>query len=171
MGMKAQELVKRAGLDLGALVSELNSAYCDELLAFYQYWIGARIAEGKMFKIIAGELAEHADEELKHADKLAKRIIELGGTPAISPDLWLKESSCGYLAPKDPDATVLLKQNIQSERCAIEVYQKLLEMVAGKDPITEHLVREILEDELEHEQDLEDLHRACADIVSCTCNK
>ena len=54
MGMKAQELVTRAGLDLNALVKELNSAYCDELLAFYQYWIGARIAEGKMFKIIAG---------------------------------------------------------------------------------------------------------------------
>lgn len=162
MGMKAQELVKRAGLNVDALVKELNSAYCDELLAFYQYWIGAKIAQGKMFKIIAGELAEHANEELKHADKLAKRIIELGGTPAISPDLWLKESTCGYLAPENPDAAVLLDQNIQSERCAIEVYQRLLEMVAGKDPVTEHLVREILEDELEHEQDLEDLHHACA---------
>jgi bacterioferritin len=55
----------------------------------------------------------------------------------------------------------LLAQNIQGERCAIEVYGKLLNMVAGKDPITEHLVREILEDELEHEQDLEDLHNSC----------
>lgn len=171
MGMKAQELVARAGLNVDALVKELNSAYCDELLAFYQYWIGARIAQGKMFKIIAGELAEHAGEELKHADKLAKRIIELGGTPAISPDLWLKESTCGYLVPENPEADVLLEQNIQSERCAIEVYQRLLGMVAGKDPITEHLVREILEDELEHEQDLEDLHGACAEVVSCNCNK
>lgn len=170
MGKKAQELITRAGLDLNALRKELNSAYCDELLAFYQYWIGAKIAEGKMFKIIAGELTEHAEEELKHADKLAKRLIELGGTPAISPDLWLKESSCGYLAPKNPDATVLLKQNIQSERCAIEVYQKLLETVAGKDLVTEHLVREILEDELEHEQDLEDLYNASEEIKSCTCN-
>ena len=171
MGMKAQELVKRAGLDLDVLLKELNSAFCDEWLAYYQYWIGAKVAEGKMFKIIAGELTEHAGEELEHAEKLAKRIIELGGTPAIAPDLWLKESTCGYLAPKNPDATELLKQNIQAERCAIEVYQRLLEMVAGKDPITEHLVREILEDELEHEQDLEDLHRACAEIVSCNCNK
>ncbi len=167
MGMKAQELVKRAGIDLHALVSELNKAYCDEWLAYYQYWIGARVAEGKMAHVLAAELAEHAGEELEHAEKLAKRIVELGGTPAISPDLWLKESTCGYLAPTDPKALTLLTQNIQGERCAIEVYQKLLEMVQGKDAVTEHLVREILEDELEHEQDLEDLQCCCEHKKTC----
>ncbi len=170
MGMKAKELVTRAGLDLDALLKDLNSAYCDEWLAYYQYWIGAKIVEGKMAGVIGGELAEHAGEELEHAEKLAKRIVQLGGTPAIAPDAWLKESTCGYLAPKDPDGKVLLEQNIQGERCAIEVYQKLLEMVAGKDPITEHLVREILEDELEHEQDLEDLHQSYPpNVKSCNC--
>ena len=167
MGQKAKELVARAGLDVKALLKELNSAYCDEWLAYYQYWIGAKIAEGKMFKIIAGELQEHAGEELEHAEKIAKRIIELGGTPAISPDLWLKESKCGYLAPKNPDAGALLKQNLQAERCAIEVYYKLLEMVKDKDLVTKYLVREILEDELEHEQDLEDLCQACTSKQSC----
>lgn len=167
MGLKAKELVSRAGMDVNALIKELNSAYCDEWLAYYQYWIGAKVAEGKLFQPIAQELTEHAGEELEHAEKLAKRIIELGGTPAISPDLWLKDSTCGYLAPENPDAMHLLVQNIQSERCAIEVYQKLLEMVAGKDRITEHLVREILEDELEHEQDLEDLHSACESKKTC----
>lgn len=161
MGLKAKELVTRAGLDLDALLKDLNSAYCDEWLAYYQYWIGAKVAEGKMFHLVAQELAEHAGEELEHAEKLAKRIIELGGTPAISPDLWLKDSVCGYLSPENPDAMHLLKQNIAGERCAIEVYEKLLNMVAGKDRITEHLVREILADELEHEQDLEDLHNSC----------
>lgn len=170
MGKKAQELIIRAGLDLNALLKELNSAYCDEWLAYYQYWIGAKVAEGKMFKIIAGELQEHAGEELEHAEKLTKRIIELGGTPAIAPDVWLKESTCGYLAPEDPNALTLLKQNIQSERCAIEVYERLLKMVAGKDPVTEHLVREILEDELEHEQDLEDLENGYEHKTNRSCN-
>ncbi|MBR2082419.1 MAG: ferritin [Elusimicrobiaceae bacterium] len=162
MGLKAKELVTRAGLDVNALIKELNSAYCDEWLAYYQYWIGAQIAEGKMSHLLAEELTEHAGEELEHAEKLAKRIIELGGTPSISPDLWLKESTCGFLAPKDPQAMTLLKQNIQGERCAIEVYQKILEKVAGKDYITEHIIREILEDEIEHEQDLEDLSCSCS---------
>lgn len=161
MGHKAQELVVRSGLDLDALLKELNSAYCDEWLAYYQYWIGARVAQGKMAHVLVTELEEHAGEELEHAEKLAKRIVELGGTPAISPDLWLKESKCGYLPPKDPDAAVLLQQNLQAERCAIEVYYKLLEMVKDKDLVTKYLIREILEDELEHEQDLEELEQMC----------
>ncbi len=171
MGKKAQELVVRAGVNLDALIKELNSAYCDEWLAYYQYWIGARVAEGKMAHVLAEELAEHAGEELEHAERLAKRIIELGGTPSISPDLWLKESTCGFLAPQDPNALTLLTQNIQGERCAIEVYQKLLEMVSGKDLVTEHLVREILEDELEHEQDLEDLQNCCEHSGKKSCVK
>ena len=171
MGKKGIEIVKRSGLDVAALVKELNSAYCDEWLAYYQYWIGAKVAEGKLAHVLAAELAEHAGEELEHAEKLAKRIIELGGTPVISPELWLQESTCGFLAPKDPDAKVLLEQNIQGERCAIEVYHKLLEMVQGKDLITEHLVREILEDEVEHEQDLEDLQCCCGHDAKKSCVK
>ena len=169
MGTKAQELVTRAGLDVQALLKELNSAYCDEWLAYYQYWIGAKIIAGKMAHVLGEELAEHAGEELAHAEKLAKRIVELGGTPAISPDQWLKESTCGYLAPQNPDGQILLEQNIQSERCAIEVYARLLDMVKGKDLVTEHLIREILEDELEHEQDLEDFYTACTHSTK-SCN-
>ena len=161
MGQKAQELVVRAGLNVDALIKALNSAYCDEWLSYYQYWIGARIAQGKMAHVLVSELQEHASEELEHAEKLAKRIVELGGTPAIAPDQWLKESTCGYLAPANPQAEVLLQQNLQGERCAIEVYAKLLEMVKDKDLVTKYLIREILEDELEHEQDLEDLQQMC----------
>ena len=49
----------------------------------------------------------------------------------------------------------MLEQNIKGEQCAIAVYNKLLKMVEGKDAITAHLVLEILEDEVKHEEDLE----------------
>jgi bacterioferritin len=48
-----------------------------------------------------------------------------------------------------------LKQNIDGERCAIKVYKKLLNFVKGKDEITYKIVLEILEEEIEHEDDLE----------------
>ena len=41
--MKGREIVQRAGLDVQALVTALNKAYCDEWLA-YQYWVGAQVA-------------------------------------------------------------------------------------------------------------------------------
>jgi bacterioferritin len=133
----------------------LNKAYADEWLAYYQYTVGAKVAKGPLRGPVAAELAEHAADELKHANMLTERIIQLGGTPLLNPKDWLKETNCGYDEPKDPDVKKLLKQNIKGEQCAINVYKKLAEYVKGKDEITYHLVLEILEDEVEHEDDLE----------------
>jgi bacterioferritin len=152
MGPKGREIV---GVNLDELLKLLNKALADEWLAYYQYWVGSKIAVGRMRGIVAGELAEHASEELEHAEKLAERIAQLGGTPLINPKQWEKETNCGYDEPSNPDTKTLVEQNIKGEQCAIEVYQKLLKMVEGKDAITAHVVLEILEDEVEHEEDLE----------------
>ncbi len=152
MGTKGREIV---GVDIKGLVKQLNKALADEWLAYYQYWAGSKVAVGRMRGIVSEELAEHANEELEHANKLTDRIIQLGGTPLLNPKQWVQECNCGYDEPSNPATKKLLEQNIKGEQCAIEVYQKLLKMVEGKDPITAHLVLEILEDEVEHEEDLE----------------
>lgn len=157
MGMKGREIVARAGINVEELIRLLNRAYSDEWLAYYQYWVGAQVASGPVANALIPELEEHAEEELDHAKKLAKRILELGGTPVLSPEGWYEESTCGYLVPENPDAAALLKQNLKGERCAIEVYNKILDFVKSKDMITGNMIRKILEEEVEHEQDLEDL--------------
>ena len=159
MGTKAQAAVKAAGIKVSELVDLLNKAYADEWLAYYQYWLGAKVAAGIPKAEVIKELEEHATEELEHAGLLADRIIELGGTPVLEPKLWYEVANCRYAAPKDPDVRTLIEQNIKGEQCAIAVYYKLLEFTKDKDPITYELAREILADELEHEQDLEDLKR------------
>jgi bacterioferritin len=123
MGTKGREIV---GVDIAELLQLLNKALADEWLAYYQYWVGSKVASGRMRGIIAGELKEHAEEELGHAEKLAERILQLGGTPLTHPDQWKKESNCGYDEPADPDTRKLVEQNIKGEQCAIAVYQKLL---------------------------------------------
>ncbi len=152
MGTKGREIV---GVNVDKLVKMMNKAYADEWLAYYQYWVGAKVATGRMRGIVAEELAEHAEEELKHAEMLAERILQLGGTPLITPEALLKETNCGYDAPTDPSTKALLAQNIKGEQCAIETYKKLFDFVQGKDPITEKIILEILEDEVEHEDDLQ----------------
>jgi bacterioferritin len=152
MGEKGREIV---GVDVNELLRMLNKAYADEWLAYYQYWVGAKVATGRMRGIVAGELEEHAAEELKHAAMLTERITTLGGSPLLTPQELLKESGCGYEAPTDPSTRKLLEQNIAGERCAIATYKKILDFVTGKDPVTYHLILEILEEEIEHEEDLE----------------
>ncbi len=154
MGTKGKEIV---GMDVSKLIKLLNKAYADEWLAYYQYWIGAKVAKGPMRGQVVAELEEHAADELKHAGMLTDRMIQLGGTPILKPADWYKMSNCGYDAPEDPFVKTLLKQNIKGEQCAIDVYKRLSETVQDKDPITYNMLLEILADEVEHEEDLQSL--------------
>ncbi|MCL1973174.1 MAG: ferritin [Endomicrobia bacterium] len=157
MGQKGIEIIEKSGLKVADVVAKLNKAFADEWLAYYQYWVGAQVCVGIFREDVQAELTEHANEELGHAQKVADRIIELGGTPITDPAEWPKLANCKYEAPKNPDTRVLLKQNIDGERCAIEVYKELADFTRGKDVITYHMALEIMKDELGHEQDLEDI--------------
>ena len=131
-----QETAEVLNLDVQKLTEMLNQALAEEWLAYYQYWVGARVMEGPMRSEIESELLEHADEELEHAEKLITRIIQLGGTPVLSPD------------------ETILEQNLRSERCAIKRYQDIADFTSGIDYTTAKIAVEILEDELDHEEDI-----------------
>ena len=154
MGTLGRSLV---GVDVDQLIELLNKALADEWLAYYQYWMGAKVAAGPMRGAVTAELEEHADEELQHAMMLVERILQLGGTPLLSPTDWFDMSNCGYETPEDPYVGVLLEQNIAGEQCAIEVYKDLMAFTEGKDPVTYEMALQIMTDELEHEEDLQAL--------------
>ena len=135
----------------------LNKALADEWLAYYQYWIGAKVVRGVMKDAAVAELVEHAADELRHADMLVQRITQLDGTPILEPKEWYDMTNCGYLPPKDPAILKILAQNVKGEQCAIDVYEKLLEFTKDKDEVTYQMVLEILKDEIEHEDDLQTL--------------
>ena len=44
MGSKGRAIV---GLDVDELLVVLNKAYADEWLAYYQYWIGAKVIKDR----------------------------------------------------------------------------------------------------------------------------
>lgn len=153
MGQTAQKISKT---DHDELLKILNTAYAEEWLAYYQYWIGAQVAVGPMRTSIIEEFMEHAKEELDHAAKLAKRIIELGGTPILNPNEFERVASCRYEAPTQPYVMNLLKQNLDAERCAIVRYQQICDMTFGKDYETFRMSAKILKEEIEHEQEIGD---------------
>ncbi|MDH3454605.1 MAG: ferritin-like domain-containing protein [Desulfuromonadales bacterium] len=154
MGTRGREIVN---LDVDELLSVLRKAYADEWLAYYQYWTGAKIAKGPMKEAVIAELELHAVEELNHALLITGRIIQLGGAPIADPREWFKLTNCSYEAPDDPFVKTLLEQNIRGEQCAISVYHKLMEMTRDKDPVTYNIALQIIEQEVEHEEDLQAL--------------
>jgi bacterioferritin len=91
MGTKGIEIV---GMDVKQLIHVLNTAVADEWLAHYQYWLGAKVVKGPMKEAVIAELQQHAADELRHADMVAGRIIQLGGMPVTEPKKWYDKASC-----------------------------------------------------------------------------
>ena len=166
MGKENLEIIKQS-LDVEKLIQMLNEALSEEWLAYYQYWVGARLIEGPMRPSVEKELLIHAQEELGHADMLIGRITQLDGTPVLSPEEWFKLAKCKYFPPTDPYIIAILKDNLSGERCAIERYKEICDFTFGKDHTTYKMASEILADELEHEQEIEDWMKD----IQLLCNK
>jgi bacterioferritin len=154
MGNQGKSIVD---LDTNALIEKLNSAYASEWLAHYQYWLGAKLAEGLMKDAVVAELSQHAADEFDHAGQIADRIIQLDGTPLLTPEEWNPASPAKFAAPSDPDVKKLLEQNVEGERKAITFYKELLAFTKDKDPVTYDLILNLLAKEVEHEEDLQRL--------------
>jgi bacterioferritin len=154
MAQKGREIVK---MNVDELINLLNKALADEWLAYYQYWIGAKVVKGPMKDAVIAELDLHATEELAHAVLLTTRIVQLGGTPVLSPAEWMKITNCGYDAPEDPYVGKVLEQNIKGEQCAIKTYNNLLGITREGDPVSYNMILGILSQEVEHEEDLDAL--------------
>ncbi len=153
------------GIEAQEVIGLLNKAYCDEWLAYYQYFIESKVIKGIMKDAAIAELTQHAADELRHATMVADRILQLGGTPALSPAEWMANSNCGYEAPEDPDVKAILKQSIAGEQCAISVYSSLADLTREKDIVTYDIVSQILADEVEHEEDLQALYDDIEEFV------
>jgi len=154
MGQKGREIVK---MNVDELLMMLNKALSDEWLAYYQYWVGAKVVKGPMKDAVISELTLHATEELSHAELLATRIIQLGGTPVLSPEEWMKLTNCGYEPPFNHYVEDVLLQNIKGEQCAIRTYSSYLDKTKDGDPVTYNIILTILTQEEEHEEDLQAL--------------
>ena len=145
---KSMEMDKKT---VEEIVHQLRRAYCDEWLAFIQYWTAAQVVKGFTRTSTACELMEHANEELEHARMLADRIQELCGEIPITPQEIIENCNCAFVAPSDPCGYRIMCQSIASERCAIAVYNRILKTIGDRDPVTSRIILEILEDEEEHE--------------------
>jgi len=163
MAKRGNSIIK--GLEINEIITVLNKAYADEWLAYYQYFIEAKVIKGIMKDAAIAELQQHAADELRHANMVADRILQLGGTPLLNPQEWFTHTNCGYEEPKDFDVVSILEDSIKGEQCAISIYSELVDMTRNKDIVTYDIVSAILSDEVEHEEDLQALHDDITDFI------
>ena len=103
---------------------------------------------------IADEFLVHANEESAHSDKIAERIVQLGGEPDFNPKTLQDRSHAGY--DESTDLQAMVRANLVAERIAIETYRQMIVLIGDKDPTTRRMLEEILTDEEEHADELKD---------------
>ena len=90
MARRGNSIIK--GIEISEIITVLNKAYADEWLAYYQYFIEAKVIKGIMKDAAISELTQHATDELRHANMLADRKIPSKVSSVLSPSIqnWLK---------------------------------------------------------------------------------
>lgn len=141
--------------DRERIITLLNESLATELVCVLRYKRHYFMASGVKASVAAEEFLEHANQEAEHADKLAERIVQLGGEPDFNPDNLSKNSHAQYVAGKTLKEMVL--EDLVAERIAVDSYREIIQYIGDKDPTTRRIFEEILAQEEEHADDMSDL--------------
>lgn len=136
------------------VVKLLNDALATEIVCTLRYKRHHFTARGVSSPKIAEEFMVHAQEETAHGDRIAERIVQLGGRPDFSPTTLLERSHADY--DESTDLQAMIRANLVAERVAIEAYTQMIELIGDKDPSTRRILVEVLAEEQEHADELSD---------------
>lgn len=143
------------GGNTATAVKVLNDALATELVCVLRYKRHYFMAQGIHAGPVAAEFQQHANEEQQHADRIAERIVQLGGEPNFSPDGLTSRSHSEYV--EGSSLVDMIKEDLVAERIAIDSYREIAAYFATFDTTTKRMIEEIQAVEEEHADDLAEL--------------
>jgi bacterioferritin len=124
------------------IIDGLNRALTIELTAINQYFCQSRMCENWGFMRLAHKHYEESIGEMKHADKIIKRILFLEGTPEIARYDVIRVGS---------DVPEQFSNDLKLEMGGVAAYNELVNLaIQLKDNVTHALALEILKESEEH---------------------
>jgi bacterioferritin len=134
------------------VVKVLNDALATEIVCVLRYRRHYYMAQGIHSESVKAEFLEHANEEQAHADRLAERIVQLGGAPDLSPEGLASRSHAQYVEGRT--LREMIVEDLVAERIAIDSYREIAQWLGDRDSTTRKMMEEILAAEEEHADDL-----------------
>lgn len=129
------------------VIDYLNQALTNELTAVNQYWLHYRILDNWGISKLAGFERHESIDEMKHADRLADRILFLDGLPNFQAIGRLKIGE---------SVEEVLRADLALEMEAIPLLREGVAYCEGvRDYISRELLQQILDNEEEHVDYLE----------------
>jgi bacterioferritin len=143
--------------DRESVIRILDEALATEIVCVLRYKrhaVTAPALGGIAGEAIAAELETHAAEEQAHADRIAARIVALGGSPSFDPATLTSRSHSDYVA--GGSLKEMLLEDLVAERIAIETYGEIVRYLGDRDPTSRRMMEDILAQEEEHADELSD---------------
>jgi bacterioferritin len=138
--------------DLNRVIAVLNEVLATELVCVLRYKRHYFTASGINAQAVAAEFLQHANEEQGHADSVAQRIVQLGGSPNLNPEGLATRAHSQYDVKESLGD--MIREDLVAERIAIESYSEIIRWLGTDDPTTRSLIESILKVEEEHADDL-----------------
>ena len=138
--------------DRPTVIRLLNEALATEIVCVLRYKRHYFMASGIAATSVAAEFLQHANEEQVHADEIARRIVQLGGEPNLSPAGMLERSHSEYV--EGAGLVDMIKEDLVAERVAIDSYRETIAYLGNNDSTTRRMLEGILAMEEEHADDL-----------------
>ena len=141
--------------DREQVVAVLNEVLATEIVCVLRYRNHYYMASGINAQPVAAEFLEHANEEQQHADWVAERITQLGGSPNFDPEGLATRAHAEYA--EGDTLAAMIREDLVAERIAIETYSEIVRWLKDNDPTTRRIIEDILKMEEEHADDLASL--------------
>ena len=138
--------------DKETVLKLLNEALATEIVCTLRYRRHYFMAEGLVAEAVKKEFLVHAQEEQEHADQIAERIVQLGGSPDFNPEGLAMRSHAEY--KEGTTLTDMIQEDLVAERVAIESYKEIINWIGPRDPTTRRLLESVLAVEEEHADEL-----------------
>ena len=143
------------GADKEVVIRLLNEALATEWVCVLRYYRHYFMASGMLADSVKAEFLEHAQQEQAHANKLAERIVQLGGEPDLNPDTLTARAHAEY--KEGQDLRDMVKEDLVAERIAIDSYREMINYIGNRDTTTKRILESILAQEEEHADEFSDL--------------
>jgi bacterioferritin len=129
------------------LIDNLNKALSFELSAVIQYTQHSFLVTGVEREVYKEFFRDQAEEAQDHVEMLGDKIVALGGIPTVEPAM-IRQST---------DLAAMLKQDLELERDAMQVYMEAWASCDDKDLPTKFMLEEQIAEEQKHIEELEKL--------------
>ena len=145
-------------IDQDQVVSVLNRLLEAELAGVVRYTHYSFLVFGFGRIPIVSWLREQAKESLLHAQQIGEWITALGAYPSLEIGPLLDSHK--------HDITAMLRESLETERSALELYRKLLGLVAGHFVALEEFARQMIHAEELHAAEVDKMLRKPGELAA-----